>query len=169
MSNKEYIIFYSTGCQHSSEILQRLSIMGIRDRFLEINIDSSRVQIPAYIDRVPTIVIRRTRELVMDDMLDIFLGSFQKQKNQTVTDFLPASDGFKGLTDGFSFIDEDGHSMGSMNYVSLDNVHQQSELKPVIPKEDNEKFNESNYDKYISQRDTDLSKLFPRQNMLKDN
>ena len=100
----------------------------------------------------------------------------QTQSPDPVDNILSARDHFKGLSDTFSFIDEEGqvvedgdNSMVSNRYL---NLHENTENHITNGAGDGSeidsgakapKFNEKQFDSFVSQRDSDLASIFPNQ------
>lgn len=195
--NKDLIFFYDINHGYSKDMISKIQKYSISNLFLIVDV-SKGYKIPDFVDRVPLIYIRSSKEIVVDESIENLIeniiasklnhehnerqaspsqgsrnrqaqGNDQEQDN--IDNILSARDHFKGLSDTFSFIDdegqvvEDGDSMMSNRYLSLyENTENQitkgSEIEDGVK---GPKFNEKQFDSFVSQRDSDLASLFPNQ------
>ncbi len=70
------VLFFSQYCRFSTEILQALTKKGLRNRFVLVCVDTHRMQVPAFVDRVP-VILTPTRDLLSDDAVSDFIASME--------------------------------------------------------------------------------------------
>ena len=198
--NKDLIFFHDLNHGYSKEMVNRMQQYNISNMFLLVDV-SKGFKIPDFVDRIPLIYIRSSKEIVVDESIENLIDNIintklqnqppsnmhtqqpqsqsqpqsQRHQNEMDDNILSAKDHFKGLSDTFSFIDEEGQlledtdsSMVSNRYLNLnmpcDDITASSGTGSGIKDEvKGPKFNEKQFDSYISQRDTDLASLFPNQ------
>ena len=85
-SQKNYL-FVSNHCQHSKKLLQQLQSTLLINEFQIINIDDKRVQLPSFVQCVPTLYIPEKKEVIVGK--DIF-GYISKPTNSRTE--LPTKD-----------------------------------------------------------------------------
>jgi len=94
--DKKDLVFYSNYCEHSKNLINLLIKKNLRDSFILICIDKQGIQIPSFIDRVPSILTVK-RELYTGDVIDNYIyniiQSQTKQENQddNVTPYMMSS------------------------------------------------------------------------------
>jgi len=192
---KGLILFYSPKCKYSSLMITKIIQNELRDKFMMVDI-SKGYKIPAFVDRIPMIFIKSSKEIIVDESIENFIDMLirenfmkrhggnnnQQQKSVNVPrqqqendDMLGniscASDHFKGLSDGFSFIENNGDIMYSRNYFTIDNNTNDingssinNDMEKMSIKEP--KFSDQQFDNFVSQRDSDLADMFPRKNVV---
>ena len=185
-----YIYFYSPKCKFSNEIMKTIDSYGVRDQFIMIDVSSQKltVKLPPFVDRVPLVFIRKKNEIVIEQNLPIFIKSLARDSSSSSSSG-PSSQNQNGPSSSeprpidmmgqFSYISDAG--LGS----SMGMGNQFAPLGPSpsfqgggggggggdFDREDREnkagkepKFNSSDYDQYLAQRDLDVASIFPRQN-----
>jgi hypothetical protein len=160
-----YILFYSGQCEYSKQTLSFITNHKLEDQFLFVNIDTPGVKIPNFVSCVPLIFNPNRKTIIIEDSIDNLLNNMlpQQARPPPQVDFQPASDTFKGATDQFSFIDEKD-TMGSQTYKNIDEDEVTEKLTPVMTTDGSTKFDEKQYNSFLSQRDSDIASLFPRKN-----
>jgi len=131
-SQKNYL-FVSNHCQHSKKILQQLQSTVLLNEFQVINIDDPRVQLPAFVQCVPTLYIPSKRQVITDS--DLFQWFNEAIKNEIANkdkvniaditgdaSILPfqmgeMGSGLSGAS--YSFIEEDKNDLMNQNYSFL--------------------------------------------------
>lgn len=63
---QEYVLFFSNFCNYSKEIIGTITRKNIRNAFVFVCVDTVR-PLPSFVDRVPLIVSKQTREIFADD------------------------------------------------------------------------------------------------------
>ena len=130
--SKNYL-FYSTQCQHSKKLIQRLQKTALLSSILLVNIDDPRVSLPPFIQCVPTLYIPTTRHVLTEDHLFEWVdGQLKAEANNAgnvnmvdVTgdaNILPfhSSEMTQGLAGAaYSFLDDTKNDMLNQNYSFL--------------------------------------------------
>ena len=131
-SQKNYI-FVSNHCQHSKKLLQKLQNTAIMGDMQIVNIDDKRVQLPSFVQCVPTLYIPSKRQVITDthlfqwveEALKEELSSKGKVNMADITgdaNILPFQMGEmgSGLAGAvYSFLDEDKNDLMNQNYSFL--------------------------------------------------
>jgi hypothetical protein len=167
-ANNKDLLFYSTYCEHSKNLLTALTKNDLRRRFILVSVDNREMKIPSFITVVPTIYTT-TRDLVVDAGIDAYVEKLAEQTRpgQELVAF-----GFgSSLNDGqYTFISADGNEYDlsgerhsdmhrSEAWNMIDSV--QDAFAPGAPPPDDSgsgdgaKFDAAALEKYISQRKSD--------------
>jgi len=76
---KNYL-FISNHCQHSKRLITQLQKSALISEFQVVNIDDSRIQLPQFVQCVPTLYIPSKRHVLTDaDLFQWFQNEFQKE------------------------------------------------------------------------------------------
>ena len=79
---KNYL-FYSNNCQYSKKLLYSLQNSNLLNGLVLVNIDDPRVNIPPFIQCVPTLYIPITRHVLTEEHLADWIGSNLRQEQQS--------------------------------------------------------------------------------------
>ena len=80
---KNYL-FVSNNCQHSKRLMLQLQKSAIMSLFQIINIDDTRIQLPKFVQCVPTLYIPSKRHVLTDtDLFQWFQNEFQNETNKS--------------------------------------------------------------------------------------
>ena len=168
-SSKPYILFYSNKCKYSAEVLKKTTTNpSITSLFLYVNLDNKGYTIPTFVDRVPLIYIKDTRELVIDYNISLFINQLSQQRQsapqqQSEKHLESLSDMSKGISSSFSFMNENEDKLTPMNYVFLGKDTQPTmDVSSSSTEERGNKIDSSCFDAYKNQRDLDDANFFPR-------
>ena len=58
----QYVLFYSSRCQHSQKVLKQIDEGGLNSKFQRVNVDMAD-QIPQFVTHVPTILVDKNRKI----------------------------------------------------------------------------------------------------------
>jgi hypothetical protein len=130
--NKNYL-FYSNQCQHSKRLLLQLQKTNIINNMQMVNIDNPQVQLPNFVQSVPTLYLPAKRQVLTDTHLFQWFDeelqkeseSASKVKMADITgddSILPfqMSEMGSGLAGAvYSFIEEDKNDLMNQNYSFL--------------------------------------------------
>jgi hypothetical protein len=131
--SKNYL-FVSNHCQHSKRLLLQLQKSALSDSFQIVNIDDSRIQLPQFVQCVPTLYIPSKRHVLTDtDLFEWFQTEFQQENQQSASkiniaditgdaSILPfqqgeMGNGLAGAT--YSFLEDDKNDLMNQNYSFL--------------------------------------------------
>ena len=131
-SQKNYL-FVSNHCQHSKRLLQQLQNTVIINDIQIVNIDDKRVQLPAFVQCVPTLYIPSKRQVLTDSHLfqwfeESLKAEVESKSKINIADItgdasiLPfqMSEMGNGLAGAvYSFIEEDKNDLMNQNYSFL--------------------------------------------------
>jgi hypothetical protein len=131
-SQKNYI-FVSNHCQHSKRLIQQLQNTSIINEMQVINIDDKRVQLPSFVQCVPTLYIPSKRQVLTDSHLFQWFDEALKEETSNKgkvnmaditgdANILPFQMGEmgSGLSGAaYSFIEEDKNDLLNQNYSFL--------------------------------------------------
>jgi len=131
-SQKNYL-FVSNQCQHSKKLLQKIQSTALSNEIQVINIDDKRVQLPSFVQCVPTLYIPSKRQVITDSHLfqwideTIKMESINKDKVSMAditgdASILPfqmseMGNGLSGTV--YSFIEEEKNDLINQNYSFL--------------------------------------------------
>jgi len=131
-SQKNYL-FVSNHCQHSKKLLQKLQNTAILSDMQIVNIDDKRVQLPSFVQCVPTLYIPSKRQVMTDSHLFEWFDASLKEELSNKgkvnmaditgdANILPFQMGEmgSGLAGAvYSFLDEEKNDLMNQNYSFL--------------------------------------------------
>lgn len=129
---KNYL-FVSNNCQHSKRLISQLQQTTILQNFQVVNIDDPRVQLPAFVQCVPTLYIPSKRQVLTDTHLFQWFEEAIKVETETKqnvnmadvtgdSSILPfqTSEMGNGLSGAaYSFLEEDKNDLMNQNFSFL--------------------------------------------------
>jgi hypothetical protein len=169
MSN-DYVLFYSDKCLHSKELINLLyKDQDLFKKFVKINIDVAKVNIPPYIKSVPSAIITENNNAKLLVGVQIFNWYNENHKvtlnNNQVLEWDPLA--MAGYSDGFSYI-ENSTAATEKNYLYLNDandyrIHTPEDNNSDKKSNDNGKTQiDYNYEKFMMQRDSDVGQPVQR-------
>ena len=131
-SQKNYL-FYSNQCQHSKRLLLQIQKTSIITNMQMINIDDPKVQLPNFVQSVPTLYLAGKRQVLTDTHLFKWFEEELKQESENASKIkmsdITGDDGIlpfqigemgSGLAGAvYSFIEEDKNDLMNQNYSFL--------------------------------------------------
>jgi arsenate reductase-like glutaredoxin family protein len=131
-AQKNYL-FVSNHCNHSKKLLQQLQNTKILNDLQIINIDDKRIQLPAFVQCVPTLYIPSKRHVITDSDLFQWINEALKEETSNKdkinmaditgdSSILPFQMGEMGSGlsgSAYSFIEEDKNDLMNQNYSFL--------------------------------------------------
>jgi hypothetical protein len=194
--NRDLIFFHKSSCSYSLDVINKIrSIPSVETQFLIVDVNKG-YKIPQFVDRLPMIFIKSSKEIVVDEsienLVDMLVNRHNRQSQQSQqqqqscppqpqfdsdpsgnlpSDLSSASDHIKGMSDMFSFIDGEGqiyeqNDMTSARYQDINIPHNMDLPPQEKPDNDSIKLNKTQFDSFVSKRDSDLASLFPRKNVI---
>jgi len=129
---KNYL-FYSNQCQHSKRLLLQIQKTSIVNNMQMINIDNPQVQLPNFVQSVPTLYLPGKRQVLTDTHLFQWFEEELKTENENASKIkmadITGDDGIlpfqigemgSGLAGAvYSFIEEDKNDLMNQNYSFL--------------------------------------------------
>ena len=126
-------LFYSNQCQHSKRLLLQIQKTTIINNFQLVNIDNPKVQLPNFVQAVPTLYLPSKRQVLTDSHLFQWFESELAQESQNQNkvkmaditgdeSILPfqMSEMGNGLAGAvYSFIEDDKNDLMNQNYSFL--------------------------------------------------
>ncbi len=125
--SKKHFLFYSNYCQFSNDVYRKIEKYGIKENFIFINISQKKYKIPTIITSVPTILLNDRKTLIQDEEIDNILNEINNTDNKEVNAFAELG----GISNSFSFLDEDSNKNTTLNFGLID-----SEFRIETPAED---------------------------------
>lgn len=164
-NNKKDLLFYSNYCEYCKNLLSLIIKKNIRDFFILVCVDKKELKIPAFIEKVPSILTSR-RELYTDEAIPQYIDSLAKSLVKENTDILPFMFETGINSSQYTFITNDGNDYESAafskddiimknNFVPINN--EQKIVTPVDKEADNKssKFDSSILERYMNSRKSD--------------
>ena len=129
---KNYL-FYSNQCQHSKRLLLQIQKTPIVNNMQMVNIDDPKVQLPNFVQSVPTLYLPGKRQVLTDSHLFQWFEEEIKKENENASKIKMAditgdesilpfqmSEMGSGLAGSvYSFIEEDKNDLMNQNYSFL--------------------------------------------------
>jgi hypothetical protein len=129
MDNGKFILFYSSYCQFSRDIINNIVKKDLKSNFVFISVDTNKHRIPPQIDRVPALLIPSGRVLFEDDIVNFL--------NSATEDIMPLEQPSSAYSDNFSFLeDEEQSSQGTSNTLLKNFAVFGTEQRIHTPEED---------------------------------
>jgi glutathione S-transferase len=102
-SQRKPILFVSNYCEYCKQVLALLSKKGLRAHFLIANVDKHASQMPAFLQRVPTI-LTENKEVLVDATVFTYIDMLAQQ--HAAVDIQPFYAGDMGshVSDKYSYI-----------------------------------------------------------------
>ena len=131
--SKNYL-FVSNHCQHSKRLIMQLQKSSLLNDFQIVNIDDSRIQLPQFVQCVPTLYIPSKRHVLTDaDLFQWFQSEFQKETQTNASkiniaditgdaNILPFQLGEMGsglAGSVYSFLEDEKNDLMNQNYSFL--------------------------------------------------
>ena len=76
------LLFYSNYCLHSSNLLNSISKTSLNSRMFYICIDDSKIKVPSFITRVPSVFLVKDKQVLVEDEIDIWVNSCLAKERQ---------------------------------------------------------------------------------------
>ena len=145
------ILFYSNFCNHSKELIRKISQTKIKETLLYICVDDKNIQIPQFINVVPTIYLVNNKSTLTNNDINEWLNRDNNNKDESILAY--NGDSMGSLSTNFSFLD-DSDALVSKQYTFLNETD-----KINTPKDLNND----------GQKDSKLSKDFERLQSMRNN
>lgn len=121
-SLKKHLLFYSRNCQDCSDVICSIRKNASRSSYMFICVDDGH-QIPAYVDRVPTIITCQDGNVFKGN--DSVMKFVMSSGVQSVEPCSASSDLLRGAKgDAFSFLDDQVCDGGYSCYLPIDMIEQ---------------------------------------------
>ena len=148
-NTRTHVLFVSQYCKHCNVLMNTLKTQkNVLQLFDIVIVDT--IEIPVYVDRVPTLLINN-KKLLTDDDLFYYIENILKttNNNEKIEPFMIKEMG-SSMSDNYSYLNE---NTLNHNFEFID--------KPTninTPKDDDNKMN-INFDQYLASRDHELKSL----------
>lgn len=94
----QYIAFVSSYCQYSQQFLKELASKHLQNLFQLVNVDTTN-NLPKFVDRVPIVYDKKTRNVIVEENIDILLAQITKKTDIMTYDGAVRDSGYFYLTD----------------------------------------------------------------------
>lgn len=159
---QEFLLFFSNFCNYSKDVLGIITRKNIRNAFILICVDTLQ-SIPPFVDRVPLIVRKQSKEVYADDDISKIIDDITNMMYPpTKIEALPSTFG-GGLQDTFQ--DSEFEPLGGGpgdSFTLLDMSNYRINCMAEDDTIKNKKADSSQLEQYISQRDTDIKIMMDR-------
>ena len=152
MSTEKPVLFYSSHCSHSDELLQNMFKCNIKDKVEQVCVETAK-SIPSFVDRVPLLYF--DGKFLVDEELFNYIDSLKSTKEIEPFVVQEMGSGCGNISDAYSYLDE-GESSSRPYFLSTDNV----EHKINTPPEEDSKSdrNTMSLETLMMRRDQDIKK-----------
>ena len=174
MSAMKDVLFCSNFCEHSKEVLMIIQKRNIRNIFVVVFVDNTKVQVPSSIDRVPALMTKHG-QIIFGDDIEKYIETFcvtsntstrssesAAPNNEEIAPFSLQSD-IHGYSENFTFLDNsfNDNRVRKFDYVgSGDGPNVQYIERPESRKDSAKKSKlDEAYEKYVMDRDADIKKI----------
>jgi hypothetical protein len=128
MDKGKLILFYSSYCQFSRDIINHIVKKDLKPNFVFIPVETNKHRIPPQIDRVPALITTEGDILFEDDIVSFI--------NSATEDIMPLEQPSSGYSDNFSFLGEDDQNKGTSNTLLKNFAPFGTEQRIHTPEED---------------------------------
>jgi hypothetical protein len=149
------VLFLSKACKYSRELLNNLNEMGDLTVKLDVvYIEDMKNRIPNFVDRVPLLLLQEEEKILHDEELFAYI----KTKEKVIEGFINIEMGH-GLSDRYSFTSE--VETLDHNFMKLEDGECMIMKSQIITDEGKSLID---YDKFLENRDKDVSEILKKQN-----
>ena len=189
---EKFLLFYSNYCHYSKTLLEEIKKKDIQEMFLLICVDTNMYTIPTFVDRVPMVYQKNSKQIFIEDnIIDLInhINEINKQRgganvngnNLKSPDIEPDINSKEEIesysqvemnndfSDNFSFLDNNSQKR---SFVFIENdkyneniISTQQSQSQSVTNDGQSKIDSSDVEKYMMQRDADFNKAM--QNMQK--
>jgi hypothetical protein len=158
MTQKD-ILFYSNFCDFCKEMMTMIAKNDLSDKFMLVCVDNTKLKLPTFVDRVPLIYTTQ-KQLYSDENLVNYIKTKLSSSTSTLQPYALVGMGTGGLSDSFSFLNQEEDETGMRNFIFVG-----MDQKINAPDEgDNNGFGgkdgENMLERYMADRNADISKIF---------
>lgn len=118
MSNN--FLFYSNYCQHSKRLIEELKKVGAQNNFSMCCVDDPNINLPPFIQSVPTIYLANERKILVNENLFSWVNSTFRQSNQNTQNTVLTNADITGSNDIMAFHNTEMGSQFSDSYSFID-------------------------------------------------
>ena len=109
------ILFFSNYCEYSKEVLSKLKKNELLKNVIQVCIDNNDIQIPSFIQVVPTLYLTQEKNIVTDDDIDTWINETVKINNKDLDAYYSGN-----FSSNFSTLDNQDDASLSSNFTYLD-------------------------------------------------
>ena len=109
------ILFFSNYCEYSKEVLSKLKKNELLKNVIQVCIDNNDIQIPSFIQVVPTLYLTQEKSIVTDDDIDTWIDEKVKINNKDLDAYYSGN-----FSSYFSTLDNQDDTSLSSNFTYLD-------------------------------------------------
>lgn len=172
------VLFFSMHDDYSRQVTEMITARGLRSKFMLVSIDNPKYvnNLPPFVDRVPLIYLPRTKQIVVDDVIEKYIISLETEMRQSsfgneIFAFNEVGGSTSKISDMFSVISDDVNVLGGGNqyYEELDSAYggggnrmQMNDVGGGSGGADDyrkNKFDHKQFESYVSQRNNDIQKI----------
>jgi hypothetical protein len=179
---EKFLLFYSNYCHYSKTLLEEIKKKEMGEIFLFICIDTNMYTIPSFVDRVPMVYQKNSKQIFIEDNIINLINHISEinknaAKNLKLSDESSKTKNTKeeiesysqvemnnNFSDNFSFLDNNSQKR-SFVFIENDEYNENaiSVNQPQSTNDGQSKIDSSEVEKYMMQRDADFNKVM--QNM----
>lgn len=151
--NKD-IVFFSLSCKYSREVLKIIKDKNLDNHFIFINIEDDNIELPSFLEVVPTIYIQDEQTLVIDEEIITLINNKKTKLESSAKNEVM---GYMNDTFSVNFSNLNNEELNN----STDHFSNINENLVIKTSDDNPQVNRS-LDNYQSQRQKDINEIFSR-------
>lgn len=114
------IIFFSNYCEHCKNILQKINDIKCGDKLTFVSVDDENINIPSFIQVVPTIYLIKEKKIIVDKELNEYLDSNDPSKQNMLDNLKPYFDSNSSFSSMYSSLDDSDIKSFTSSFTYLD-------------------------------------------------
>lgn len=109
------ILFFSNRCEYSKETLSKLKKYELLKNMIQVCIDNNDIQIPSFIQVVPTLYLTQEKNILTDTDIDTWINEKIKINNKELDAYYSGN-----FSSNFSTLENQSDTSLSSNFTYLD-------------------------------------------------
>lgn len=109
------ILFFSNHCNYSIETLSKLKKNELLKNIIQVCIDNNDIQIPSFIQVVPTLYLTKEKSIITDDDIETWINEKIKLNNKELDAYYSGN-----FSSNFSTLENQNDTSLSSNFTYLD-------------------------------------------------
>lgn len=114
------ILFYSNYCDYCKNILKKINDIKLGDKLTFVSVDDENINIPSFIQVVPTIYVIKEKKIIVDKELNEYIDNNDPSKQNILDDLKPYFDSNSSFSSMYSSLDDSDIKSFTSSFTYLD-------------------------------------------------